>query len=212
MRVPLWQNAATDARGTVVSGVPEPLAQPTVGRPVFDDPQVQAGGHYTTRATGLASSQRRLPAINLKVFADAGQGLSRTRSGGWSGTIARDIGRSKTNFPGIFLSFPRANNSLALVGWVYPSRLPWLACTLPTVSSWWRRCGVALPPQHPAARKLYISCKILTEGKCLTLSSVGYWIASSGVPDSLRYREREPLSRWNCLARIDVATYRSANC
>jgi hypothetical protein len=32
------------------------------------------------------------------------------------------------------------------------------------------------------------------------------------VPDSFRWRVREPLLSWNRLARTDVATYRSANC
>src|SRR5690348_16636162 len=41
--------------------------------------------------------------------------------------------------------FPRANHSRGLVAWVCPRRLPWLACTLPTVSSGRPRCGVAPP-------------------------------------------------------------------
>ena len=36
-----------------------------------------------------------------------------------------------------------------------------------------RRC--ACLPQHPAAWKLYLSCNIFAEEKCVTLSSVRYW-------------------------------------
>src|SRR6266542_1991962 len=50
--------------------------------------------------------------------------------------------------------FPSADNSRELVAWVYPRRLPWLACTPPTVSSGRPRCGVALPPS--ASRSLEV--------------------------------------------------------
>ena len=39
-----------------------------------------------------------------------------------------------------------AENSHGPVAWAYLRRFSWFACTLPTSSSGWPRCGAALPP------------------------------------------------------------------
>ncbi len=66
-----------------------------------------------------------------------------------------------------FQAPPTSGNSCGLVAWVYPRRLPWLACTLSSAASGRQRCGVVLLPsacrgseavseqQHPWEGKMH---------------------------------------------------------
>ena len=74
--------------------------------------------------------------------------------------------RGAARFPPAFQPFPGTNDSLELVGWVYPKRLPWPACTPPTSFSSRQLSGAVTPPaascdsealyglRHPCAGKM----------------------------------------------------------